>query len=196
MELPVQPVTLHTERLRLEPFEEKHLDGLNAMNSLPEVMRFVGGHTESREQTAAVIARVKRAWAAWGASWWALIETSSGRVAGAGCIQHLRRDAAPPEDLESLKANPLEIGWRLHPDFWRQGLASEAARCMTAFAFDRFPIQELLAVRHPENLDSGRVMDRLGMHPRGLEPWYGTTVATHVITRAEWRHRLHAAGEA
>jgi hypothetical protein len=29
-------------------------------------------------------------------------------------------------------------------------------------------------------------MDRLGMRQRGLEPWYGTTVATHVISRAEW----------
>jgi RimJ/RimL family protein N-acetyltransferase len=92
--------------------------------------------------------------------------------------------------------NPIEIGWRLHPDFWRQGFASEAARCMAAFAFDRFPIEELLAVRHPDNADSGRVMDRLGMRQRGLEPWYGTTVATHVISRSEWQRILSAAGEA
>jgi RimJ/RimL family protein N-acetyltransferase len=166
------------------------------MNSLPEVMRYVGGQIETREQTASVIARVKRCWSAWGTSWWALIETKSERVAGAGCIQYLRRDASPPEDLESLKGNPVEIGWRLHPDFWRQGLASEAARCMAAFAFDRFPIEELLAVRHPDNVDSGRVMDRLGMRQRGLESWYGTTVATHVISRGEWQRNLAAENEA
>ena len=184
----MQPLvtTLHTQRLRLEPFDARHLDGLNAMNRMPEVMRFLGGQPETRDQTASVITRVQRCWAAWGTSWWAFIETSSGQVAGAGCIQYLRRDAAAPEDLESLVGKPLEIGWRLHPDFWRQGLASEAARGMAAFAFERFPIPELLAVRHPDNVESGRVMDRLGMHQRGLEPWYGTTVATHVISRAEW----------
>ena len=180
---------LHTKRLRLEPFDESHLDGLNAMNSLPEVVRHVGGQTESREQTAAVIARVRRCWAAWGTSWWALVELETSRIAGAGCIQYLRRDAAPPEDLHSLTANPMEIGWRLHPDFWRRGLATEAAQRMAAFAFDTFPIQELVAVRAPENLDSGRVMDRLGMSFRGLEPWYGTTVAVHVISRSEWQCR-------
>lgn len=185
--------TLHTDRLRLEPYDDHHLDGLNAMNSLPEVMRFVGGQTETREQTAAVIARAKRCWQAWGTSWWALVHLNTGRVAGAGCVQYLRREAAPPEDLDSLRHNPLEIGWRLHPDFWRQGLASEAARCMAAFAFHRFPIQELLAVRHPDNLPSGRVMDRLGMRQRGLEPWYGTMVAVHVISRAEWQRRAAAA---
>lgn len=188
--------TLHTQRLRLEPFDERHLDGLHAMNSLAEVMRYVGGQTETREQTASMIARVKRCWAAWGTSWWALIETTTERVAGAGCIQYLRRDASLPEDLQTLTGNPIEIGWRLHPDFWHQGLASEAARCMAAFAFDRFPIEELLAVRQPENTASGRVMDRLGMRQRGLEPWYGTTLATHVISRGEWQRISSAAGEA
>lgn len=192
----MRPTTLQTQRLRLEPFDERHLDGLHAMNSLPEVMRYIGGNTETIEQTASVIARVKRCWAAWGTSWWAFIETKSERVAGAGCIQYLRREASPPEDLQSLIGNPIEIGWRLHPDFWRQGLAIEAARSMAAFAFRRFPIEELLAVRHPDNKDSCRVMERLGMRQRGLEPWYGTTVATHVISRGDWQHVSSAAGEA
>ena len=192
----MRTTTLHTRRLRLEPFEDRHFDGLHAMNSLPEVMQFVGGQTETKEQTAAVIARVKRCWEAWGTSWWAFIDTKSERVAGAGCIQYLRRDASPPEDLNSLKNNPVEIGWRLHPDFWRQGLASEAARRMAAFAFESFPIQELVAVRHPDNIASGWVMDRLGMQVRGLEPWYGTTVTTHVISRAEWQRIVSVAGEA
>ena len=188
--------TLHTRRLRLEPFDERHLDGLSAMNRLPEVMKFVGGQAESRAQTAAFVERVKRCWDAWGTSWWAFIHVDSGRVAGAGCIQYLRKDATPPDDLESLRGNPLEIGWRLHPDFWRQGLASEAAQCMAGFAFDTFPIAELVAVRHPDNVDSGRVMDRLGMRFRGLEGWYGATLAVHVIGRSEWQRRQTAPGTA
>lgn len=180
---------LLTRRLRLEPFNEQHLDGLYEMNQLPEVMRYITGQPETREQTAAAIARVQRCWTAWGTSWWAFIEPGSGRVAGAGCIQYLRREALPPSDLESLRANPMEIGWRLHPDFWGQGLAIEAALGMTGFAFERFAPQELLAVREAENTASGRVMDRLGMQYRGLEPWYGTTLATHVLTREKWLHR-------
>jgi RimJ/RimL family protein N-acetyltransferase len=142
------------------------------------------------------VARVQRCWAAWGTSWWAFVEVKSGRIAGAGCIQYLRREAQPPEDLQSLLGSPLEIGWRLHPDFWRQGLASEAARAMGSFAFDKFPVAELLAVCHPENRDSARVMERLGMRFRGLEQWYGTTVAAHVVTREEWHRAAAGSGEA
>jgi RimJ/RimL family protein N-acetyltransferase len=117
---------LQTARLRLEPFAEHHLDGLHALNEIPEVMRYLGGVPETREQTAAWIAGVQRCWAAWGTSWWAFIDPASARIAGAGCIQHARREAELPADLESLLTNPLEIGWRLHPAYWRQGLASEA----------------------------------------------------------------------
>lgn len=187
---------LFTARLRLEPFSECHLDGLHAMNSRPEVMRYITGEPETREQTAEMIARVQRCWAAWGTSWWALIELQSGRVAGAGAVQHLRREAAPPTDLERLRSNPLELGWRLHPDFWRRGLASEAAERMTAFAFDDLSAAELLAVRHPDNVASGRVMDRLGMRFRGLEPWYGRSLATHSLTKPEWQSQQPLPGEA
>jgi RimJ/RimL family protein N-acetyltransferase len=175
--------------MRLEPFAERHLDGLHAMNRQAEVMRYISGAPETREQTAAAIVRVQRAWATLGTSWWAFIETGSERVVGAGCIQYARRDADPPTDLETLRGNPLEIGWRLHPDRWHQGLATEAALCMAAFAFDTLAAPELIAVRDPENAASARVMDRLGMQYRGLETWYGTELATHAIGREAWRAR-------
>lgn len=177
---------LHTKRLRLEPFAEEHLEGLHEMNRRPEVMQFITGRPETREQTAAGIARVQRSWAVLGTSWWAFIQRESGRVAGAGCIQYARREAVVPADLESLRANPLEIGWRLHPDYWHLGIASEAAACMAAFAFDTLAAPELIAIRHPENVASARVMDRLGMRYRGLETWYGESLATHALSRSDW----------
>lgn len=180
---------LTTARLRLEPYEDRHFDGLQAMNREPAVMRYISGEPETPEQTRAGIARVKARWADWGYSWWAFIDLASGRLAGAGCIQHLRRTAELPTDFDVLRNNPLEIGWRLHPDFWRQGLVSEAAQAMAGFAFERLQAAELLAVRDPDNLASGRVMDALGMRYRGLETWYGLPLATHAISRQAWDQR-------
>lgn len=177
---------LHTARLRLEPFDDAHADGLHAMNRLPAVMRYLGGAPETPAQTHAGIARVKARWADWGYSWWAFIDRETGRVAGAGGIQHLRREAELPTDFARLRENPLEIGWRLHPDFWGQGLASEAARAMAGFAFERLRAPELLAVREPANQASARVMDRLGMVARGIETWYGQPLATHALSAADW----------
>ena len=86
---------LTTERLRLAPFDDAHLDGLNAINSDPEVMRYLGS-PESREQTLEIIQRVKGRWIEYGFSWWSFIERATDQVVGAGCIQHLRRSGGIP----------------------------------------------------------------------------------------------------
>ncbi len=181
---------LQTARMRLEPCCEAHFEGLHAMNRLPEVMRYIGGGgPETPEATRAMIERVQARWADWGYSWWSFLAQDTGQVLGAGAIQHLRPEAGPVTDFDALRSQPLEIGWRLHPDFWRKGLASEAAQAMAAFAFDTLGAKELLAVRHPDNLDSQRVMERLGMHYRGLERWYGESLATHAMSAQDWRKR-------
>jgi RimJ/RimL family protein N-acetyltransferase len=175
---------LITARLRLVPFQDGHLDSLNAMNADPEVMRFLSG-PETREQTMAMIARVKARWKDLGYSWWSFIEQDTGELVGAGAIQNLRRASAPEPDLTC----PLEIGWRLKRSRWRQGLASEAAQAMAAFAFDTLRAHELYAVCFPDNLASAKVMQRLGMQHGGLQAWYGKPLTTYCIDAKAWRER-------
>ena len=169
-------IILETARLRLEPWTPAHLDGLSIMGADPRVMRYVGGVTQSREETAAAIERQMAKWKAHGFGWWSFIELETGDLVGAGCIQHLAREVG----------NPLEIGWRLRPDRWGRGYATEAARAMGNFAFDRLNIPVLTAVAVPENTASRRVMERLGMRFRGIERWYDMDVATYDIAAADW----------
>jgi RimJ/RimL family protein N-acetyltransferase len=172
---------LSTPRLRLEPISDQHLDGLCAINGEASVMQYISGKAETREETQAMIERVKARWAELGFSWWAFIEKDSGEVIGMGCIQHLARDPA----------NPLEIGWRLRPDKQHQGFAIEAAKHMAAFAFDTLKAPNLLAVCNPLNTGSSKVMQRLGMQYRGVERWYDADCATYEISADDWR--LHSA---
>jgi RimJ/RimL family protein N-acetyltransferase len=176
---------LTTNRLRLEPFTEEHLAGLNRMNSDPEVMRHLsGGRPETLEETRAVIERVMNRWSEVGYAWWAIIERETGDLVGAGAIQNLRREATPVPDL----ACPLEIGWRLRRDRWGQGLAVEAARAMADFAFKELKAGELLAVCDPANTASANVMKRLGMQEAGVQRWYGKDLLTYRIVADQWCH--------
>jgi RimJ/RimL family protein N-acetyltransferase len=179
---------LLTPRLRLEPLDDRHLDGFHALNADPEVMRYITGRAETREESKAAIARVQAAWARFGHSWWAFVEPDSGRVVGAGCVQHLRRSMATGPDPTC----PLELGWRLVRDRWHRGLASEGARAMAAFAFDTLAAPELYAVCEPPNTASAAVMTRLGMRPLGIQTWYDEQMATYAIGRDEWRARVDA----
>jgi RimJ/RimL family protein N-acetyltransferase len=174
------PTILTTERLRLEPMADSHLDGLHAMNREPEVMRYISGKPMTREETMAMIARVKARWAEWGFSWWSFIEQDTGDIIGAGCIQY----------LGGKTSNPLETGWRLRPDKWRQGFASEAARGMASFAFETIGGDLLCAVCHPDNTGSSRIMQGLGMHYRGMERWYEQQLAVYEVTRGDWEKKF------
>ena len=170
---------LTTQRLRLEPINDTHLEGLFKMNSDPQVMRYISGKADTREDTLAMVERVKARWVEFGFSWWSFIELETNEIIGAGCIQHLGRDPA----------NPLEIGWRLRQDKWGQGYASEAAQCMAAFAFETLKADLLCAVCQPENVGSAHVMKKLGMRYRGLERWYEMDTAAYEMTDSDWKSR-------
>jgi RimJ/RimL family protein N-acetyltransferase len=172
---------LTTERLHLEPIDDRHLEGLRRLNSNADVMRYITGKPETLEQTVAFIARVKSCWTELGHSWWAFIDRASGQLVGAGCIQHIQRDVA----------NPLEIGWRLQPDVWGKGYASEAARAMAGFAFDVLATPQLLSVCQQDNADSAKVMQKLGMRYRGIERWYNVDTLVYAIHRHEWEDRAN-----
>lgn len=175
-------VELSTERLRLVPYADEHLDALSELNADPEVMRYITGKPQTRAETQAIIERVKMRWETWGYSWWTIFERQSSEIVGAGCIQNLRREGTEP-DLTC----PLEIGWRIRRDKWGRGFATEAAHAMAEFAFTRLSADGLLAVCHSENGASIGVMVKLGMHFRGLEDWYSQKVTTFEITAEEWR---------
>lgn len=56
-----------------------------------------------------------------------------------------------------------EIGWRLVPDVWNNGIATEAARAVLNYAKDQ-GIQELYAIAAEQNHASIRVMEKIGMY--------------------------------
>jgi ribosomal-protein-alanine N-acetyltransferase len=83
----------------------------------------------------------------------------------------------------------VEIGWRLGPSLWNQGLATEGARECLHYAFQSLALPEVVAFTVPANRPSRRVMEKLGMshnpaddfdHPRLPE---GHVLRRHVLYR-------------
>jgi RimJ/RimL family protein N-acetyltransferase len=56
-----------------------------------------------------------------------------------------------------------ELGWRLDPDHWGRGLATEAATAARDDAFTRLALPEVISVIHPGNTRSQRVAVKLGL---------------------------------
>lgn len=162
-----------TERLVLEPSCLEHFDGLYAMNSDHQVMRFIGA-VQSREEVEQSIHRQQEYWQKYGFGWWSIFQKGKPELIGAACVQHLGR----------IESNPLEIGWRLIPSAQGQGFATEAGRAAVHFAFEVVGVDFVTAVADPENHASTRVMERLGMRYRGIETHYNVPCATYALDKA------------
>ncbi|PTY36582.1 hypothetical protein BGP77_04605 [Saccharospirillum sp. MSK14-1] len=57
----------------------------------------------------------------------------------------------------------IEIGWRLLPQTWGQGIATEAAKALLNHAFENLRLERVIADIHPDNLRSKGVARKIGL---------------------------------
>lgn len=60
-----------------------------------------------------------------------------------------------------------EIGWVFNPKFYNRGYASEAAKAILQFGFEKMNLHRIIATCQPENPPSYRVMEKIGMRREG-----------------------------
>lgn len=140
---------LETPRLVFRPFSADDFDLLATLHRDPEVGRYMGG-VWTDQRIADALARFVAEQAERGHSKWAAF-TRDGRFAGRAGVSFW------PATGE------LELGYSLMPEFWGQGLATEAARAVADWTFGNTDVPHLIAFTHLENYGSQRVLERLGM---------------------------------
>ena len=80
----------------------------------------------------------------------------------------------------------VEIGYRLHPDYWNRGLITEAARAVRDHAFADLKLPRVISLIHPENIPSRRVGEKNRMKMEKEITFRGFPTLLYAITREEW----------
>ena len=62
-----------------------------------------------------------------------------------------------------LDVDDFEFGFALHENLWAKGYATEIGRAQIAYGFTNLCALRLLAVAHPQNAASLRVLEKIGM---------------------------------
>ena len=76
----------------------------------------------------------------------------------------------------------VEIGYRLLPTYWGQGLATEAARSSRDYAFRELNAPKVVSIIRPTNVRSIRVAEKLGMTIAKETVYKGFEVRIYQIT--------------
>ncbi len=148
-------IILESERLLFREHELADLDAYCALESDPEVRRYVGGAPRTRNEAERKFRD-------------SLLHRASARLA-------LRATVFKPEgryigycglypNFTAAGVSPGEatLGLYLAREYWGRGLATEAGRAFISFGFHELRLTRIVALVEVGNAASVRVMEKLG----------------------------------
>ena len=166
---------LETSRLTLRPFREDDVDLLSGLMANEDFMRFSLG-VYTREQTMGFLEKILAWQNADKPSLFAALQRSNGMLLGYCGFYHQHID----------EVNEIEIGYRMHPDYWNKGLATEAAQAVRDHAFRDLKLPRVISLIHPENIPSRRVAEKIGMSLEKQTIYRGFLTNVFGLSRDRW----------
>jgi len=166
---------LETPRLILRPFRKDDLELLAELMANVDFMRFSLG-PQSREKTAEVLEKMQSRDRAGEPSQFAVILQTTERLIGfCGFFG---------QNVDGVER--IEIGYRFHPDYWGQGIATEAARAVRDHAFQVLKLDHVISLVHPDNIASRRVAEKNGMMVEKETTFRGFPTIVYSMNRGEF----------
>lgn len=152
----VSQATLQTDRIRLIPLGDEHLEFEVELDSDPEVMRYLTGDGRTRAQVERAHGlRLETAEAVEGLGFWV------GFVGDEFVGWWLLQPAGWGED--ELVPGQAELGYRLLRRHWGKGLATEGAREMLRHGFQDLDLERVFALTMTVNERSRATMSSAGL---------------------------------
>ncbi|HQR06720.1 MAG TPA: GNAT family N-acetyltransferase [Gemmatales bacterium] len=145
---------LRTPRLLLRRWHPEDRVPFAQINADPRVMEHFPA-TLSREESNALVDRIDAHFAKHDFGFWAV------ELVGVAPFVGFVGLAVPR--IEAHFTPCVEIGWRLAPEYWGQGIAVEVAQAALKYGFDTLQLKEIVAYTATTNMKSRRVMEKLDM---------------------------------
>jgi len=143
---------LTSARLTLRPLEAADAPTLHRIYRTEGVLRyFPNPSPPPLEKVERFIAGQQAHWEKFGYGNWGILPADSDEIIGWAGLQFL------PE------LNETEVGFLLDKPFWGKGYATEAARAALQFGFEELNLDHIIALAHPQNAASLRVIQKCGM---------------------------------
>jgi RimJ/RimL family protein N-acetyltransferase len=150
MNMPIP--TLQTGPLTLCPLQPTDAAILHRIYQSEGVLRyFPNPNPPLLEGVKRFLANQQAHWEKYGYGNWGILPEGEKEIAGWAGLQFL------PE------LNETEVGFLLDRPFWGKGYATAAAHLALDFGFEERRLDHLIALVHPDNLASRRVIEKCGL---------------------------------
>lgn len=175
-------VELETNRLKLVKLNKSHLNSYYSIMSKQEVMEYYGMEPLTKKEDAVLIMKsMEKGLKLDQSIRWGITLKESGQFIGTVGLNNL-----------SLKNKRAEIGYEIHPDYWRVGYATEAVSAIMEFSFRSLDLYRIGAITYPANTSSNQLLLKIGFTLEGTLRGYlyqrnqSHDAYVFSITRPEW----------
>lgn len=152
-------ILFETDRLGFRLWKSSDKAIFAQMNKDQEVMKFFP-KTMTEAESDDFADRIMEGLIANGYGLWAVEEKCSGDFIGfIGLFE---------AGFEASFTPCIEIGWRLHKNYWNKGYATEGAMKCLEVAFQDYGIEEVYSFTAAINRPSINVMEKIGLHRMSL----------------------------
>ena len=166
-------VIFETKNLLLRPLQLEDADRLFLLDKDPEVMKYIGVPVLTNvQQSVEVIKMIQQQYEQFGVGRYAVVEKARDLLIGWSGLKM-------NTDTINGHQNFYELGYRLMPEFWGKGYATESSQPFLDYAFNTLKTDEVVAYIHHENKASQHVLEKLNFtktseftEPDGLCHWY------------------------
>ena len=173
---------LSTDRLELRVTSLKDLDHLIALRTNEAVMTYIGifrkrktGRiTQSLEEIQDHLMQAYPYYQEFGLGFFCVFEKHTGNFIGQAGLFHLAFNINQPD---------IELAYRFLPEYWGQGYATECAKALIQWGFETLKLPKIIALAHPDNLNSIRVLEKAGLNFIGNQKFQGHRLPFYEITR-------------
>jgi RimJ/RimL family protein N-acetyltransferase len=164
-------IVIETQRLILRRWRDGDEIIAAPIYAKPEVMQYIPSGTWDYEATTRIIARMQALENDQGFGFYPIVLKETGAIIGHAGLGYLER------------TKEVELAYVLDVQYWRRGLATEAARAILTHGFAAIGLERIVAVAFPENLRSVEVMKRCGMQACGLAWHFNREVVKYEARR-------------
>ncbi len=170
---------IETERIKFRQITTDDLPWLIEMRSPDAVNRYLGGI--AMQNAEALTKRLQfyiSCYEKFGFGFCAMELKATGELIGTSGLQ-------PLEDT-----GEIEVGYNLSEKYWRRSLGYECAYAWLDYGFNTAGLERIVAIAHPDNTGSWRIMEKCGMLYEKTELHYGMECVFYAITHEEFiQHR-------
>jgi RimJ/RimL family protein N-acetyltransferase len=159
---------VETDRFILREMVPTDLDGLFALDSDPEVHRYLGNQpVNDKNKLIEIIRFIRKQYVDNGIGRWAIIDKKTNDFIGWSGLKFVT------EEINNHK-NYYDLGYRIRQKYWGQGFGTETAIASLNYAFHTLQIPAVYAAASIDNVASNRILQKVGFH--FIETFYYTDI--------------------